>query len=168
MAAALLETFEEAADETNIYVLSDSWAGGWEKAMTKKPKPKESIGESLILGGSYYHIYNYYNITLTHHLFLFLYLCYLVLLASLSFGRRQRRRVHQRQANCRCTKVSWIFRLVHGAWDSLPTWLPAPRTAGMRQDFLHAGSCWRSEARHVHVVALQREAGRRETLSKFS
>ena len=43
MAAALQETFEEAADETNIYVLSDSWAGGWEKAMTKKPKPKESI-----------------------------------------------------------------------------------------------------------------------------
>ena len=43
MKSALRDTFEEAGDETNIYVLSDSWAGGWENAMTKKPRPQGSI-----------------------------------------------------------------------------------------------------------------------------
>jgi hypothetical protein len=41
--AALRDSFEEASDETNIYVLSDGWLGGWEKAMTKKPRSKDSI-----------------------------------------------------------------------------------------------------------------------------
>lgn len=40
---ALMENFREESDETKIFVLSDSWAGGWEKALTKKPRPKESI-----------------------------------------------------------------------------------------------------------------------------
>lgn len=43
IAAALLENFKEETDETKIFVLSDGWSGGWEKALTKKPRPKESI-----------------------------------------------------------------------------------------------------------------------------
>jgi chaperone BCS1 len=43
MARALRDTFEDKSDETNIYVLSDSWCGGWENAMTKQPRSKESI-----------------------------------------------------------------------------------------------------------------------------
>lgn len=43
VAAALLENFKEETDETKIFVLSDGWSGGWEKALTKKPRPKESI-----------------------------------------------------------------------------------------------------------------------------
>ena len=43
MEAAILDQFEEEGDETNIFVLSDGWAGGWEKAMTKPRRSKESI-----------------------------------------------------------------------------------------------------------------------------
>jgi hypothetical protein len=43
MSTAIRDTFEEAGDETNVFVLSDSWAGGWEKALTKDRRPKESI-----------------------------------------------------------------------------------------------------------------------------
>lgn len=40
---ALQDSFAIATDETKIFVLSDSWLGGWEKALTKKPRPQESI-----------------------------------------------------------------------------------------------------------------------------
>ena len=40
---ALSESHKEETGVMNIFVVSNSWLGGWEKALTKKPRPLESV-----------------------------------------------------------------------------------------------------------------------------
>ena len=43
LAEALDDAKEEQKDELNVWVLGDSWMGGWEKAISKKVRDSESV-----------------------------------------------------------------------------------------------------------------------------
>ena len=41
--AAMNAAFEEETEEISIFVQGESWMGGWEKALSKKPRSLESV-----------------------------------------------------------------------------------------------------------------------------